>query len=146
METFNDKYLHTLDTKSRLLLPMEIRQTFKIKKGDELILIPNLSKPEYLEIRTASQWKVYQEDFVKQETNDQLKDFLRYVMMFQENVKVDGQGRIVLSQRIRDLCKLDGTVAVIKMRTCAEVWNKENMEHKFADLIRAFKGINDRLF
>jgi DNA-binding transcriptional regulator/RsmH inhibitor MraZ len=66
--------------------------------------------------------------------------------MFQEKVTVDGQGRIVVSQRIRELCKLDGTVAVINMRSYAEVWNKNHMEQKYADMIKAYKEINNRLF
>jgi DNA-binding transcriptional regulator/RsmH inhibitor MraZ len=45
MNFFNDKYLHSLDSKSRLLLPKDIRATFKVKKGDSLYLIPNLSSP-----------------------------------------------------------------------------------------------------
>ena len=146
MNSFNDKYLHSLDSKSRLLLPKDIRETFKIKKGDSLYLIPNLSSPEYLELRTEAQWTAYQEDFSKQESNDQKKDFLRYAMMFQEKVTVDGQGRIIVSQRIRELCKLDGTVAVINMSSYTEVWNKSHMEQKYKEMIKAYKEINHRLF
>ena len=146
MATFNDKYVYSLDLKSRLLLSMEIRQQFKIRKGDQLYLVPILSSPEYLEIRTESQWKAYQDEFSRQEPNNQKKDFLRYLMSFHERVTVDAQGRFVLSQRIRDLCKLGETVAVINMRTYAEVWNLEHMERKYADLVRAFEDINARLF
>jgi len=146
MKSFNDKYLHSFDTKSRLLLPKDIRDLFEIKKGDSLCLIPNLFAPEYLEIRTEAQWQVYQEDFSKQESNDQKKNFLRYAMMFHEQATVDGQGRIVVSQRIRELCKLSGTVAVINMRSLFEVWNKSHMEQKYAEMVKAYKDINDRLF
>ncbi len=146
MNTFNDKYIYALDPKSRLLLPLEIRQQFKIRKGDRLYLIPNLSDPEYLEIRTESQWQSYQDDLSKQESNDRKKDFIRYAMMFQERVTVDGQGRFIVPQRIRDLCKLEDEVAVINMRSYAEVWNKDHMERKYADMVRAFKEISDRLY
>lgn len=146
MNAFNDKYIYALDPKSRLLLPLEIRQQFKIRKGDRLYLIPNLSDPEYLEIRTESQWQSYQDDLSKQESNDRKKDFIRYAMMFQERVTVDGQGRFIVSQRIRDLCKLEDEVAVINMRSYAEVWNKAHVERKYADMVRAFKEISDRLY
>jgi MraZ protein len=146
MNAFNEKYIHTLDPKSRLLLPLEIRKQFKIRKGDHLYLIPNLSEPEYLEIRTEAQWQSYQEEFSQQDSNQQKKDFLRYAMMFQERVTVDGQGRFIIPQRIRDLCKLEDTVAVINMRSYAEVWNKTHVERKYADMVRAFKDMNDRLF
>jgi len=146
MNSFNDKYLHSLDSKFRLLLPKDIRDMFKIKKGDNLYLIPNMSTPEYLELRTEAQWQAYQDDLLRQESNVQKKDFLRYAMMFHERVTVDGQGRIVMSQRIRELCKLEDTVAVINMRSMAEVWNLNHMEQKYPDMVRAYKEINNRLF
>jgi MraZ protein len=146
MNAFNDKYIFQLDPKSRLRLPLEIRQQFKIRKGDRLYLVPNLSDPEYLEIRTESQWQSYHQEFAKQESNDQKKDFIRYAMMFQERVTVDGQGRFVISQRIRDLCKLEDEVAVINMQSYAEIWNTSHVERKYADMVRAFKEINDRLY
>jgi len=146
MDAFNEKYIFTLDPKSRLLLPLEIRQQFKIRKGDRLYLVPNPSDPVFLEIRTEAQWQSYQENFFKQDANDRDKDFIRYTRMFQERVTVDGQGRFILSQRIRELCKLEEEVAVINMQTYAEVWNKAHVERKYADMVRAFKRINDRLY
>jgi MraZ protein len=146
MNFFNDKYLFSLDSKFRLLLPKDVRESFKIVKGKNLYLIPNLSAPEFLEVRTESQWKAYQDEFAKQESNDMKKDFLRFAMMSQEKVTVDGQGRFVLSQRIRKLCKLEGTVAVINMGTYIEVWNQQHMEQKYSDMVRAYREINTKLF
>ncbi len=146
MDAFNDKYLYHLDPKFRLRLPMEIRQQFEIKKGDQLHLIPYLSEHEHLEIRTESQWQLYKKKFLAQASNEHKKDFLRYAEVFQEYATVDGQGRIVITERIRDLCKLDETVAVINMHTYAEVWEKTNMERKYPDLLRAYKEFSDRLY
>jgi division/cell wall cluster transcriptional repressor MraZ len=146
MNYFNEKYLCTLDHKARLLLPLDIRQQFKVRRSDILYLIPNTSDPEYLEIRTISQWQSYQQKLLEQEPNVQKKDFLRYTMMLHERVAIDGQGRVVISERLRKLCKLDGTVAVINMQTYVEVWNTAHMERRYADLVRAYRELSDRLF
>lgn len=146
MNHFNEKSLHTIDPKGRLLLPKEVRDAFKIKKGDALYLIPNMADPPYLEIRTAKQWQEYLEGLRREVSGAQKKDTFRYAMMIKESALVDGQGRFMIPNRIRDACRLNGTVAVIDMGAYVEVWCKEHVERKYADMIRAFKEINDRMF
>ncbi|MDH3214729.1 MAG: hypothetical protein OEN01_00385 [Candidatus Krumholzibacteria bacterium] len=143
---FNEKSLHNIDPKGRLLLPKDIRHAFKIKKGDPLYLVPNLSDPQYLEIRTAKQWGDYCESLRRETSGEQKKDTFRYAMMSKEQSTVDGQGRILIPQGIRDSCKLDGSVAVINMDQYTEVWCQEHVERKYADMVRAFKATNDRIF
>ncbi len=143
---FNEKSLHTVDRKGRLLLPKELRQAFKIKKGDVLYLVPNLSDPPYLEIRTAPQWAEYRLSLRSGTSGEQKKDTYRYAMMIKETAVVDGQGRFMIPSRVREACRLDGTVAVVDMDVYMEVWCKSHMEKKYADMVRAFKEINDRLF
>ena len=146
MNHFNEKSLHSIDPKGRLLLPKEVRDGLKIKKGDTLHLIPNVADPPYLEIRTAKQWQDYLEGLRRETSGEQKKDSFRYAMMIKDSAVVDGQGRFMIPNRIREVCKLDGTVAVIDMGVYVEVWCKEHVERKYADMIRAFKDTNDRMF
>jgi len=143
---FNEKSLHTIDNKGRLLLPKEIRQANKIKKGDVLYLVPNLSDPPYLEVRTAKQWNAYRESLRHESSGEQKKDTFRYAMMIKETAVIDGQGRFMIPSRIREACRLNGTVAVIDMDVYVEVWCREHVEKKYSDMVRAFKETNDRMF
>ncbi|UCG51231.1 MAG: hypothetical protein JSW58_13695 [Candidatus Latescibacterota bacterium] len=143
---FNEKSLHSIDSKGRILLPKDIRGHFRIKKAEVLHLVPNLSGPSYLEIRSASQWKKYCESLRQQESGEKKKDSFRYAMMLQETATVDGQGRILIPQRIRETCKFGETVAIVNMDVYIEVWAKEHMDQKYADMVRAFKELNDRMF
>jgi MraZ protein len=143
---FDEKTFHSTDPKGRLLLPREIRDHFQIKKADTLYLIPNLSEPPYLEIRTAEQWDRYRESLRQQESGEKKKDSFRYAMMLKDTVTVDGQGRILLPQRIREMCRLDGAVAIVNMDLYVEVWAKDHMAQRYADMLRAFKEANDRMF
>jgi DNA-binding transcriptional regulator/RsmH inhibitor MraZ len=143
---FNDKYLHTIDPKGRLLLPKDIRDHFKIKKSDPLYLVPNMADPPYLEIRSAALWRQYRESLRQHDPGEKKKNSFRYAMMLLETATADGQGRIFIPQRIRDICALDGTVAVINMDLYIEVWSKGNMERKYPELVRAFRDVNDHMF
>ena len=143
---FNERALHTIDGKGRLLLPKEVRDAFGIKKGDVLYLMPNLSDPPYLEIRTADQWEEYRQTLRSGASGEHKKDTYRYAMMIKETAVVDGQGRFMVPGRIRETCRLEGMVAVVDMDIYIEVWRKSHMERKYEDMIRAFKETNDRLF
>jgi division/cell wall cluster transcriptional repressor MraZ len=143
---FNEKSLHAVDSKGRLLLPKELREAFKIKKGDVLYLVPNLSDPPYLEIRTAPQWKEYRQSLRSGASGEHKKDTYRYAMMIKETAVVDGQGRFMIPGRIRETCRLEGDVAVVDMDIYIEVWRKSHVEKKYQDMVRAFKETNDRLF
>jgi DNA-binding transcriptional regulator/RsmH inhibitor MraZ len=146
MSQFNDKYLHSIDAKGRLQLSRPIRGQFRLKKGDRLHLLPNLDNPPFLEIRTEKQWQEYQTLFMSQAPGGLKRDFVRFVELSKETVVADAQGRIIIPKRLRELCGLEDEVAVINMNTCVEVWNKENVKRKYADLVRAFKDINNSLF
>ncbi len=111
-----------------------------------LYLVPNLSDPPYLEMRTAKQWEAYRQSLRQETSSEQKKDTFRYAMMIKEKAVVDGQGRIMIPNRIRETCSLEGTVAVVDMDIYVEVWCKAHMAKKYADMVRAFKETNDRMF
>lgn len=146
MNYFNEKSLHSVDGKGRLLLPKDIRADLKIKKGDALYLLPDFSALPYLEVRTRKQWEVYIKNLREDEAGGEKKDTFRYAMLAKEKATVDGQGRILIPQRIKKACSLAGTVAVINMGIYFEVWASEYMDKKYADLVKAFKKTNDRIF
>ncbi|UCH83427.1 MAG: hypothetical protein JSW50_13360 [Candidatus Latescibacterota bacterium] len=143
---FNEKNLHSFDSKGRILLPKEIRAHYEIKKGDILYLVPNLAGTAYLEIRTAEAWSRYYASLRRQDSGEKKKDTFRYAMMLKETATVDGQGRVLIPQGIRDACELNKTVAIVNMDIYIEVWSKENMEQKYVEMVRAFKELNDRMF
>ena len=143
---FNEKNLHSIDSKGRILLPKDVRDHYRVKKGDVLHIVPNVSGSSYLEIRTTAQWKKYRDSLRNLEAGEKKKDSFRYAMMLQETATVDGQGRILIPQRIRELCNIVDAVAVVDMDGYLEVWAKAQLEQKYADMVRAFKEMNDRMF
>jgi len=143
---FNEKNLHSFDSKGRILLPKEIRAHFEVKKGDILYMIPNIADGPYLEIRTEDLWNRYRASLRRQESGEKKKHSFRIAEMLKETVTVDGQGRILIPQGIRDACELGQTVAVVNMDIYVEVWSKGQMELKYEEMVRAFKELNDRMF
>jgi division/cell wall cluster transcriptional repressor MraZ len=143
---FGEKHLHSIDPKGRLQLSRLVRERFKLKKGDRLHLLPNIEDPPYLEIRSSAQWDEYEHRFLNQAPGDIKRDFVRFVQLHRETVVADAQGRIVMPRELRERCQLDGTVVVINMNACVEVWNPKHIERRYAEMAKAFKHINNSFF
>lgn len=144
---FNEKDLHSIDLKGRLLVPKDVRDKHRLKKGDVLYFTPNVSGALYAEIRTHAQWKTHREQLlIASEEGETKKEALRYADYFTQAATIDGQGRMSIPERVRGMCSLGGFVAIVDMEEHIEVWAKESIEQKYADMVRAFKEMNDRIF
>jgi MraZ protein len=143
---FNEKNLHSVDSKGRILLPKDLREHHALEKGDVLICVPSGTNPAYVEIRTKEQWERYRASLRRSEPGESKKDSFRVADLSKDTATLDGQGRLSIPQWIRDACRINDSVAVVDMDDYIEVWARENIEQKYADMLRAFKERNDKMF
>lgn len=143
---FNEKNIHSVDPKGRILLPKNVRVQHQLKKGDNLFCVPSVTNPAYVEVRTEAQWKRYRESLRGTEPGESKKDSFRVADLSSDEATLDGQGRLLIPQWIREACGIKGSVAIVDMDEYIEVWARENIEQKYAEMVRAFKERNDRLF
>jgi division/cell wall cluster transcriptional repressor MraZ len=143
---FGEKHVHVIDPKGRLQLARAVRDQLKLKKGDTLHLLPNVADPPFLEIRTAAQWDEYQRRFLSQAPGELKRDFVRFIQLHRETVVSDAQGRLIIPKGLRERCQLDGTVVVIHMTSCLEVWSPKQIERRYTDMAKAFRDINNTFF
>jgi MraZ protein len=143
---FNEKNLHTVDVKGRVILAKEIRDHHGIKKGDVLYCVPSLENPTYVEIRTETQWARYFEALGKADEGEEKKLSFRFARLAHVTATVDAQGRISIPQQIRESCRIADTVAVVDMDKHIEIWAKEHIDQKYEEMVRAFKKLNDKMF
>ena len=143
---FGEKHLHAIDPKGRLQLSRQVREQFKLKKGDKLHFLPNIGEPPYLELRTSVQWEEYERRFLAQAPGDVKRDFVRFIQLHRETVIADAQGRIGLPRGLRERCQLDSSVIVINMNSCVEIWNPTFIERRYAEMAKAFQHVNNSFF
>jgi MraZ protein len=146
MDYFDDRHIHSIDQRGRLQLPKDVRTGFKVRKGDSLFMFVNPNTPRFLEVRTKVQWGEMRQQLKELPSSGQKREFFRMMSLYTAEATADGQGRIIIPQRIRERCGFDSEVVVVNMATYAEVWNKEAVEQKYSDMLRAFNDINDQLF
>ena len=142
----NEKYLQPIDAKGRVLLPKDFRDDFKIRKAEPLYLFPNITEPPYLEIRTQGLWDGYLAALLATFSGSDKKDMYRFVKTKYVRVAPDGQGRIVIPEKLRAICALDDEVLFVNMKKHIEVWNRKHIDTKDIAMSKAFRERSDELF
>ena len=117
------EYEHTIDAKGRLAIPSRLR--------DELgsVFYVTLSMDRCLSAYSEENWQKFSDKvdampFVKQRK-------MRPLFAFAARCEVDGQGRILLPQNLREYAGLDKAVTVVGCNNHAELWDsaKWNEQH-----------------
>jgi MraZ protein len=122
------EYIHTLDEKKRVSLPVKFRKEI----GKTIIVTAGLDNCLWL--FTKEQWKRISEKLsgfsMLQADN---RSFNRYMFGSATEVEVDTIGRILLPEFLVTRATLKNKVAVVGVQDRVEIWNEESWrEYKVA--------------
>ncbi len=125
------EYIHTLDEKKRVSLPVKFRK----EVGKKIIVTAGLDN--CLWIFTLAQWKKISEKLsgfsMLQADN---RSFNRYMFGSATEVEVDTIGRILLPEFLVTRANLKNKIAVVGVQDRVEIWNEENWKE--------YKGIVEK--
>lgn len=120
MTTFLGKHKHTIDAKGRLSIPSKFRKA----TGEVFVLTLGLDK--CLFFYPADEWRnVVKELRTLRFTNRKTRFFTRQIASHACEVTVDGHGRIMVPQELRDLAGLEKDVLVVGAVERIEIWNPD---------------------
>jgi MraZ protein len=117
-------YAAKIDDKGRLKIPNAFRALIEGKHGTELF-VTSLTG-EYVRIYPLPVWLTHEEKLARIPSSHpaRLKYFDR-VNYFGQMAEIDGQGRVVIPQRLRDSAGMAGDVDVFGQYEYLDVWNHE---------------------
>ena len=110
-------YQHSLDAKGRLFIPARLREEL----GDEFFI--TISPEKCLTAYSNKSWESMLATIGARPKMDQKK--IRTIFAHAANVELDGQGRILIPQTLRDYAGLGKNVAVVGMGDFAQLWDAE---------------------
>lgn len=113
------EYEHSLDTKSRLIMPAKLREDvgekFIITKGLDGCLF-GFSKQE---------WENFEEKLKTLPlTNKNARDFVRFFLSGAIVEELDKQGRFLIPANLKEYANLDKEVVITGVGTRIEIWDK----------------------
>lgn len=118
------EYNHTIDAKSRLIIPSKFREslgeTFVVTKGLDGCLF----------VFDHTEWTAFEEKLQKLPslTNPDVRKFIRFFMAGASEVEVDKQGRILIPASLKEFAVLEKDVVLIGAGSRVEIWSKERYE------------------
>jgi MraZ protein len=123
---FRGRFVHTIDSKNRVSLPGVFRTELQ-RRGDHPPIITNAH--QCLELHPFEDWKVFEERIVGMATLDpEAQAYSRMMVSGALEAPVDGQGRILIPQHLREYAGIGRTVTVAGVGTKIELWNTERFE------------------
>lgn len=140
MRVFFGEYEHTMDPKGRISMPARFRdklsETFYITKGLDQCLF----------IFPESEWLNIEEKLKALPlTQKNARQFVRAFYAGAMDCELDKQGRMMLSQNLREHAQLDKEVVLIGVSTRIEVWSKAAWETYQQDESQSYEALAEQL-
>ena len=118
------EYIHTIDEKNRMSLPVKFRKEL----GPKIIITPGLG--QCLFIFTNKEWEKVSKKLSDSDNNlsflkaDQ-RNFNRYMFGRAAEVEIDSIGRILIPDFLKERIGLRNTAAIVGVKDRVEVWSEK---------------------
>jgi len=121
---FYGEFEHSLDKKDRLIIPSKLRETFKEHYIEKLFLTRGLDKCLFL--FSEEEWRTQEQKFKSLLfTKAQARRFGRLYFSGASEAVCDKQGRILISQYLKEFAGIKKDVMVIGVSNRIEIWSRE---------------------
>jgi MraZ protein len=118
-----------LDAKGRLAVPAKQRERLLAEGGASLVL--TVDRARCLLLFPAPAWEVVERELADLPAFDESALAVRRLYLGNaEDVEMDGQGRILLPQPLREFASLDKRVAFVGMGVKFEIWDEQRWKEK----------------
>ncbi len=123
---FLGEYVHNLDSKGRLTIPARYREA--LEAG---LVVTRHPTDRCLMVFPIVEWEKVAEKVNSLPLADPRAALLRRLLFSAaEDATPDKQGRILISQRLRDYAQINGDIVVAGMSRFLELWQPENWDAK----------------
>ncbi len=124
MSFFKGQEVYSIDSKGRVNIPAKMRKAISPEANDTFVLTRGVEK--CIMAYPFDEWRKYEEKFEQLNQYDEKnRYFLRILLMWSEEVKIDAQQRISVPKPLIDFSEIDSKVAIIGMIDHLEIWNPQ---------------------
>lgn len=117
---FMGEYLHTIDGKGRLIVPVKFREAL----GEKFIATKGLD--HCLFIYPEEEWQTIEQKLrALPFTQPDVRAFVRFFFSGATECELDKQGRILLPANLREYAQLVKDVVLVGVSSRVEIWSQE---------------------
>ncbi len=115
-----------LDTKGRMAMPSRYRDLLTNQFGGRLVATVDIAL-KCLLLYPMESWEEIQSDIAKLSSFDPSTRRVQQIMIgYATDMEMDGSGRVLLPQVLREYAQLDKQVALVGQDKKFEIWSQEN--------------------
>ncbi len=121
-----------IDDKGRLKVPTEFRRYLEERFGHDVFITSVTGESAF--VYPLPVWEEIESRLAALPTTDQTKQrYLARINYFGHLGKLDGQGRVVIPQILRETAEMVGEVVVGARLDYLEVWNHRRLQERFSE-------------
>ena len=121
---FIGEYEHTIDPKSRIIMPSKFREDI----GEKFVVTKSLEG--CLLVYSLEEWKSFEEKLRTLPTTDKnINKFIRIFFAGAIECELDKQGRFLISAKLKEYAELEKDVVIIGVSSKLEIWSKDKWEN-----------------
>ena len=129
---FRGNHPTRVDEKGRLKVPAEFKRVIDEKYGNQFYITSLDGK--VAQVYPFEEWERIEQKLASLSTyNPTKKKFLDRVSYYGQQVEMDGQGRLLMPQLLRETAQIKGEVAVMGTLTYLEVRNLEALRKEIEE-------------
>lgn len=137
---FIGEYQHTLDDKSRIIIPSKFREDL----GYEFVMTKGLD--DCLFVYPKNEWKILEEKLKTLPlTSRDARAFIRFFFSGATECMLDKQGRVIVPANLREHAKIIRDAIIIGVSTRIEIWSKEEWESYNDDENLSYEKIAEKM-
>lgn len=141
---FYGEYLHSIDRKGRLIFPSKFREVAKANFIEKFYITRGLDKCLFM--FSEEEWRSQEQKFrTISFTKQQARTFNRIYFSGAQEATADRQGRILISQYLKDFAQIKRDVVIVGVSNRIEIWSKDLWEKFYSDSRQSFEEIAEKL-
>jgi len=124
---FKGQAEYSVDSKGRVAIPAKMRKSMS-PQADEAFTITR-GFEDCIFLYPKDEWTGIEEEIDSLNMYDrEVRNFVRIIMRWANEVSLDGQGRISIPNPLLDVAELDGSALIIGAFDHIEIWNPEQFD------------------
>lgn len=137
---FLGEYLHTIDSKGRLIIPARLREGL----GEKFIVTKGLDG--CLFAYPPQEWSALEQKMRSLPfTRADARAFVRFFFAGATECEIDRQGRVLIPANLREYAGLEKEVVVIGVSSRVEIWSQERWERYNAETASSVEEIAEKI-
>ncbi|MFC2131325.1 division/cell wall cluster transcriptional repressor MraZ [Bacteroidota bacterium] len=144
MSRFKGEETYSIDSKGRVNIPAKMRKNLSPDANDIFVVTRGFEKCIYA--YPMDEWKKKEESYEGlSEYEEKNRFFLRMLLRYSQDVKMDGQQRIALPKELIGFAGIDKKTTVAGVMNHLEFWDPDEYEKYMKSHKESYEDVAERL-